>query len=367
MSIRIAVLIDIAPRKLGSFEDWIMGFARAGKRRGHIIDVYGRSPIHPDILASLRESGAGWNTLDADGIGSSPLQAIRTLRSYDILHLSFFQPYRRWSYLAALSWPAQVLMLDHYSGPLPGQLTWKSALKNRFRCSPALLRVRGMAGVSEYVTKRDSWLYGLSRSRLRTIYNGVDIQRFSPQDPQRVSGGREAILCVAHLHWIKGVEHLVRAVGRLGDPAVQLSLVGDGPEEAKLRRIVQEENLRDQVHFLGLRNDVPDLVRRAEIFVHPAVWEEAFGLGIAEAMASECAVIASHVGGIPELIEDGVSGLLVPPGDSGALATAIRRLLDDAELRGRLGGAARARVQERFDLDRAVEAHLDWCEETVSR
>ncbi len=292
-------------------------------------------------------------------------QAVRKLRTYDVLHLQLFQPYRWWTHAAALAWPARVLILDQYSGPLPGQLSWKSALKNRFRCAVALPRVHGVAGVSDYVVKRDRWLYGLPRRKLRRIYSGVDLERFTPG--KRDDKGPPHLLCVANLHWIKGVEHLVRAVGLLGDPGVELALAGDGPEEANLRALATGLGISGQVRFLGLRNDVSDLVRQAGIFIHPAVWEEAFGFAIAEAMAGGCAVVATNAGGIPELIEDGVTGLLVPPADPAALAAAIRRLLDDPALRARLQAAARRRVEERFDLERSVRANLDWCEEAAGR
>lgn len=361
--IRIALLIDLAPRKLGSLEDWLLAFAREGRSRGHVVDVYGKVPTHPVFLERLRAHGAGWGTLDRAGIGSSMWHAVRKLRTYDVLHLQLFQPYRWWTYLAALAWPARVLILDQYSGPLPGQLSWKNAVKNRFRCTAALLRVDGVAGVSNYVVRRDRWLYGLPRRKLRRIYSGVDLQRFTPGS---VDGRSPAhVLCVANLHWIKGVEHLVRAVALLGDTEVELTLAGDGPEEAKLQGLVAELGIGRKVHFLGLRNDVSELVRQAGIFVHPAVWEEAFGFAIAEAMAGGCAVVATNAGGIPELIEDGVTGLLVPPADPIAIAGAIRRLLDDPALRDRLQAAGRQRVEERFDLRQSVLANLDWCEESA--
>lgn len=355
-------MMEIAPRKLGSFEDWVVAFVREGARRGHSIEVLGKAPAHATFLAELGRHGANWGTLDANGIGASWAGAIAYLRQFDVLHLSFFQPYRLWTYLAALAWPARVLLQDHYSGPLPGELSWRSALKNRFRASPALWRVSQVAGVSRYVTDRDAWLYGLPKRKLRTIYNGVSLSRFYPPGSGEARQPAESLLSVAQLHQVKGVDHLIRAIGILNDPDLHLSLAGEGPEASNLRQLVSTLGLENQVSFLGLRDDVPDLERRAGIFVHPAIWEEAFGLGIAEAMASGCAVIASRVGAIPELVEDGVTGLLVPPSDPAALAAAIRRLLEDPGLRQRLATAARACVEERFELSRAVDAHLDWCE-----
>ena len=101
--------------------------------------------------------------------------------------------------------------------------------------------------------------------------------------------------------------------------------------------------------------------------MHPAVWEEAFGLTIAEAMAAGRAVVASRTGGIPELVEDGVSGLLVPPGDPEGLARALDLLANRPALRRQLGSNARARAQQRFSLEQCAREHVRWCEGAVAR
>jgi glycosyltransferase involved in cell wall biosynthesis len=162
------------------------------------------------------------------------------------------------------------------------------------------------------------------------------------------------------------VDHLLAAVAALGDQRVTLSVVGDGPERPRLERLAADLGIEDRTEFLGLRDDVDELLRRSDLFVHPAIWGEAFGLTITEAMASGCPVVASNVGGIPELIEDGITGLLVPPADDEALRKAIARLIDDRDLRHRLSVQARARVLERFGLEQCVQAHVEWCESALA-
>lgn len=132
--------------------------------------------------------------------------------------------------------------------------------------------------------------------------------------------------------------------------------MGDGPEETCLRRLGDELGIAARTQFCGLRDDVASLLREADIFVHPATWAEAFGWTIAEAMASGCAVIATNVGAIPELVEHGRSGMLVPPADPIALAHAMTRLAGDEALRLELGRNARARAEERFGLARSASA-----------
>jgi glycosyltransferase involved in cell wall biosynthesis len=143
-------------------------------------------------------------------------------------------------------------------------------------------------------------------------------------------------------------------------------VIGDGPETPRLGALAAELGIGERVQLLGLRDDVAEVLQAADVFVHPAVWGEAFGLTIAEAMAAGLPVVASRVGGIPELVTHGETGLLVPPGDAGALAGALNLLAADAQERARLGANARRRVLERFDLQTSVRAHLGLCEEAAA-
>jgi glycosyltransferase involved in cell wall biosynthesis len=172
------------------------------------------------------------------------------------------------------------------------------------------------------------------------------------------------LITVANLVENKGVHFLLRALGRLRSPQVRLRVVGDGPAQPALRALAEKLGIQHQTEFLGLRNDVHELLATSDICVQPAL-AEAFGLTIAEAMACGCAVVASRVGGIPELVEHGRTGLLVEPGDEVALAAALDRLLRDPALRYQFGELSRQRACERFELSRTVQRHLDWCEEAA--
>jgi len=373
---RLGILMNLAPRKLGSFEGWIAAMCAQARSAGHEVDVFGRVPTHPAFLQRLEQLGVGFDTVDS--LESSAYRAIRRLRGYDALHLNMFAPRSRIALLAYAAYPARVMFVDHTSGlsEAPRSKLPMVALLKRAADSITLVRVDGVAGVSEYVRDRFSRRFRFARHKVRTIYNGVDLTRFAPReeffdlDPDEAAAAREEaplhVVTVAHLIPHKGVEHLVRAMA-LSRVHPSLTVVGDGPQLERLRALAHELGVAARVTFAGLRDDVHALLAGCDVFVHPAVWEEAFGLTIAEAMAAGRAVVASRTGGIPELVEDGVSGLLVPPGDAGALAGALDLLGARPALRRQLGANARARAQQRFSLEQCAREHIRWCEGAVAR
>jgi L-malate glycosyltransferase len=305
-----------------------------------------------------------------DALHAHPLRGALTLSRYDVIHLNMFVPRSRMAFVAYAALRPRILFVDHTSGgsvlnpPLPPSRA--KALIRRVLDFLTAQRLWGLAGVSDYVSDRNRRRFGLTGARVRTLYNGIDVERFRPTNLLRPS--EFTVVCVAHLIPQKGIHHLLDAFARMArNVPRRLVVVGDGPEAAALASQARALGVSHQVEFLGLRSDVPQLLGRADVFVHPAVWAEAYGLTITEAMAMERPVIASAVGGIPELIVNGDSGLLVPPGDVAGLAAALDRLAEDPTLRRRLGTQARLRVVERFNLRQCVRGHIDWCEEAMGR
>jgi glycosyltransferase involved in cell wall biosynthesis len=138
---------------------------------------------------------------------------------------------------------------------------------------------------------------------------------------------------------------------------VDLLFVGDGPLRGDLERLAQSLGVAGRVRFLGVRFDVPDLLRAADIFALTSV-SEAASLTLLEAMASGLPVVVTRVGGNPEIVRDGVDGLLVPRGDDQAAAAAFLRLLDDPAAAARMGAAGRARVHKHYRLEQTIDAYL---------
>lgn len=351
--------MGFAPRKLGSLEQWLVAFCQEMRGRRFEVDVFTASPIHNAVADHLRTLAVNWKSLDALRPSA---QSIIGLAKYDLLHFTLFTPRQIIPLMAYAAFPARILFFDGRSGgtvsepePIPRGLLHRMSYRLIGR------RLAGVIAASNYVRDRDCTVFGVPE-KTRTIYNGVDVTRFrSRRAPSKRKKGLN-ILAVANLIPEKGIDYLIRAFGQMTDNSSRLTVVGDGPQQQALKNLASELNVGSRVLFLGLRDDVDALLNEADIFVHPATWEEAFGLTIAEAMAAECPVIASSVGGIPELINSGRDGVLVPPRNIPALVKALEELARDPERRQRLGANARARVGQDFTLDRCVQQHCDWCE-----
>lgn len=197
--------------------------------------------------------------------------------------------------------------------------------------------------------------------KLVLIHCGIDTQAFQPAGPNGGDPGRRPIniVNIGTIHEVKGQTHLIEACRLLRERGVDFMchIIGDGPDREKLESQAQEAGLADRVCFHGqrLRGEIIEMLQQADVFVAPSVpssdgRREGIPVVLMEAMASGAPVVASRLSGIPELVDDGESGLLVPPGDAEAIAAAIERLAADPDLRRRLGDAGRARVLEDFDL-----------------
>ncbi|MGZ6273158.1 MAG: glycosyltransferase [Candidatus Limnocylindrales bacterium] len=188
---------------------------------------------------------------------------------------------------------------------------------------------------------------------------GIDTSLFHPADREAKRASAQRPLQIGFVKWLEpkyGVQDLVEALGLLADLPFEATLVGDGPLRESLEARIGELGLTERVHFLGRRphSEIPDLLRGFDLLAMPSR-EEAWGVAAAEASATAIPVVATNVGGIPEIVVDGETGLLVPPKDPVALAAAIRRLAGDRELRHRMGRAGRERVASLFAWSHCVD------------
>jgi len=207
---------------------------------------------------------------------------------------------------------------------------------------------------------------GFPPGRIVQIANGVDLDHFFPDPTARLPEARRSLglptgLLLAfagRLDPQKGLHTLVEALRLLaaGCQGARLLIMGDGPQRAELEQAVRGAGVSDRVLFRGLVADVAPYLRACDIFVFPSVGE-GMPNALLEAMASGLPCVASAVGGCMDVITDGQTGLLTPPGDAAALQSALQQLIQSPEMRKRLGAAAHDSVASRFGLERMVERY----------
>jgi len=219
----------------------------------------------------------------------------------------------------------------------------------------ALSKAELVTVVSDHTRRRLLEVLGptIPDSRIAIIPGAVDPERFSANGPVDLAASRlrrpdsKVVLFCGRLSRLKGCEHLVDAAR---DIDAEVFVLGDGPERAALMRRTRDN---DRVHFVGYVREplLQQFYRRADVQVVPSVSDEAFGLVCVEAMASGTPVVATALGGIPEIVVHGDCGLLVEPGNAAAIAEAVNHLLARPALRRRMGDRARRLVEERFTWD----------------
>ncbi len=272
----------------------------------------------------------------------------------DIYHLHFPYPLGEIAYLLR---PRGRLVITYHS-----DIVRQRTLLRLYR--PLLRRLLGRADAilvtSPQYLASSPFLRAVAR-KCRLVPLGIDLERFDAFDPGQVEAwraklGTPLILFVGRFRYYKGLDYLVEAVRLM--PEGRVALVGTGPEEPRLRRLVAEYGLGSRVVFLG---ELPDgelaaVYRAADVYVLPASERsEAFGISLLEAMAAGLPVVSTELGtGTSYVNRHGETGLVVPPRDPAALATALTGLLADPARRRAMGAAGRRRVELEFTLDRLV-------------
>lgn len=257
--------------------------------------------------------------------------------------------------------------------------SWLASTAARLRFPrPAIVRTRHLAlpargwltyrlpdrivTVSEFVRRYLVEGRSLLSEKVVAVPTGVDLERFRPAEdpaPLREELGiplkAKVVITVAVLRRPKGHHVILEAAKRIlaKEPEALFLFVGDGPQQRNLERAIAQLGLGDHVGLLGLRDDVPRILASADLYV-TAAFHEALGQATIEAMAAGLPVVGTRVGGVPELVLNGETGLLVPPGDADALASAILELLADPERAKAMGQRGRDHVVERFSLEKMV-------------
>jgi glycosyltransferase involved in cell wall biosynthesis len=219
--------------------------------------------------------------------------------------------------------------------------------------------------------------FGISPSRTELIHNGVDMAGFSKvytgkeKDDLKRSlglGGGPVVGTMGRLNSVKGQRFLIEAVKYMSteNRDVQCIIVGSGPEEAALKNFARNLGAEGRIKFTGFVHDNRDLYLSCmDAFVMPSI-KEGLGLALLEAMAAGRPCVASGIGGITDIITDGINGLLVPPANGVAIASAVSRLLDDRALGARLALAGRSFVAQNFSLDAMASGMAEFYRKVIN-
>lgn len=380
---RLRLLLVINGTDFGGTESALAQIAIALAKRGHDVDVL-----------SLKATGRIGERMRESGIRVSSLELgeVATPKNF----LVGIDQMRRWmrgkSFDLIQSFLPRANIITRVANqlvrpPLPHISCERSTDYNRTK---AVARLTGLTArwtdrvlaispaVRDVLVQRDR----VPASLIDILQNGIDVDRVDamPRAEVRTTlpgfGPRDLLVCaVGRLVKDKGHDYLIEALARgTARERAHLALVGEGPYESELRAMAAHHGLEDRVHFLGFRADVIPILKDVDLIALPSL-EEGVPVVLLEAMACETAILATTVGGVPDLVEDGRSALLVPPAEDWAFARhedaearsrrresavhamseALDRLAADDALRAALGTAGRERVESTFALDLVVD------------
>ena len=285
------------------------------------------------------------------------LKKILAEREIDILHLNLWNPGAcRYAFSAGNSYKIPIIITEHD----PFQLSkLKSLLKKTL-----LKKVSKIITISDNNGKLMKKLYPEHKNKVSVIHNGIDtvwwqsqLAGYKFEECQRIKEevflaktNTLIITTIAELHERKGVEYLIKAVPEVLKqyPNVKLVIIGKGKERNFLEYLVKDFSIGKNVVFLGRQKEIPRLLKSSDIFVLPSL-REGFGLVNCEAMMAELPVIASEVGGIPDIVLDGKTGILVKEKNVEQLTLALKNLIANPVKRKEMGAEGKTRVLEKFD------------------
>ena len=208
--------------------------------------------------------------------------------------------------------------------------------------------------------------------KIQTLYNGIDLSRFHDvaaleRHTLGIADDGPMILTVAVLRQPKGIQYMIEALPQIltAVPTAKYVVVGDGEHAQALRDCAAEFNVNESIHFTGTRDDIPQLLQACDLFVLPTLID-ALPTVLIEAMAASKAIVASNVGGVPEIVRNGRNGLLVPPAQPDDLATACLQLLQDPDGILQMGKVGRDLAETQFDIHKQVRALSDVYQELLA-
>jgi len=347
----------------GGLQEYLLGlFKGIDRKRFRLIACAIENPKPAGVGEEIRDAGFEVICL---GMKRKMIKTILELgkiiraRDIDILHAALPYPsfYGR---LAGVLYGVPVLVSHAHTAY--ERKRWNRVIQEKLLSNVTDMHI----GVSGVVARQFMECYGIRQDRVRVIYNGVDTKRFSPPssraDAKRSFGfdpERPVVGIVARPDPVKGHRYFFEAVKLLeGRFNAQYYVAGADPSHPRMRDEAERAGAISLIRFLGARRDVPELLRATDIYVLPTL-REGLGISILEAMSACCAVVVSDAPAVLEIVKDGENGFVIPMRDSAALAERIGRLIEDPDLRLRLGAEGRKTVEARFSLEKCIKETTD--------
>jgi glycosyltransferase involved in cell wall biosynthesis len=351
-------------------EEYEIALSRELRRRGDKHMIVFAEPIADAVRSKLEEQGATVEGVDTTKSSEFHARLRQLLSRYrpDVIHLHFCNVYSWLPILARLSRPKMIVATDHIRLPIRASKTKMVKLWLWDRIVLAFCGLR-LYAVSNHIRRLAVRQYLMAEKRAGVLYNGINLDRFVPlSEAEQLDLRRElklgkeqpVVVCAAYLIPEKGINHLLDAAAIVLDRRADTAfiIIGDGPESVRLKEQARQLRIDSNILFTGLRSDVHRFMGLADIVAVPSVWQEPAALVLMEGMASCAPVVATRVGGTPELIANGVTGKIVEPGSAEQLASALLFYLNSPAERKKAGDAGRARVEKMFSMQRWVRDTL---------
>ena len=358
---------NIEPNKRGSFEDFIFCLAKEAQLR----NIKVKFIFLNDVIERFKNSDIHYlsvnpNDMDSISFLYSFLRKIRV----ETIHFNFTgyaDSLIIWCKLLGIK---NIVYTDHASSRSGKKGNFLVSCVKRQRRSLYLKKIDAVIAVSDFVAQRFQKHNFIAQDKVKRIYNGIDLERFYPtasdsdksfnkRDLLKAKESDVVITFAGQFIEVKGILPYMRAVQILLNEHDNLffAFVGQGPLYDEAFSSIPQ-HLKHKVSFLGARDDMENILRASDIMVVPSIWEEAFGLVAAEASACGVPVVASDIGGLPEVVLDAQTGILVPPGDVSAIVHALKTLIENPDMRRSMGQAGRKHVEMNFDLQDQVSQTL---------
>ena len=365
----VAMLLDCTARTWGSREEMHLQFSRALISRG----------VRPVLVFSENIPQELRDKYEANGVDVAPAinyesgifnyyrELGKVIRNYSVtaVHIAFFNYFSLIPWLARLRGVRYIVYHERNPGVIRAK-SWKRRLL-QLRGRLATLPVTRVAAISQFI-KQQLVEVGVPERRISLVYNGVDARRYSP-DPTAKEQLAKALsirpeeIILATLSYLKphkNIDVIIEACQQLTERGVacRLLVIGEGMMRCEWEALAEKLGIADRIHWLGHVSDPIPILQGCDAFLMVSMGE-GFGLALAEAMACGTAVVATRSGALNEIVEDGNSGLLVPPRDVSALADAIEKLAKDEGKRRQMARRGTERVRRHYTVEASIEKMMN--------